>query len=183
MTGTRSPWLRRGLVALVLASALGAGIGLRWALGRGGTLPAEAIAALYGTSLPDAAGAPQSLAQYRGKLLVVNFWATWCAPCIGEMPDLQKIQDEYAARGVNTVGIAIDRADAVRDFQQHNAIRYPLLVAGLGGSELLRMLGNDQGALPYTAVLGPAGELVAQHLGAVSPDELRHWLDSQLKHS
>ena len=99
------------------------------------------------------------------------------------MPDLQKIQDEYAARGVSTVGIAIDRADAVREFQLRGTVHYPLLVADALGSELVRRLGDDGGALPYTAVLDASGAVVVRHLGAIEPAELRRWLDQELKHS
>ena len=140
-----------------------------------------AIAALFATRFTDADEAPHALADYRGKLLVVNFWATWCGPCKAEMPDLQKVQDDYGARGVEIVGIAIDRAEAVRDFRHDNPIRYPLLIGGVGGATLARGLGDGEGALPYTAVFDRSGGLIEQHLGALNLADLRRLLDDRLR--
>src|SRR5581483_1569563 len=101
-------WMGRALAGLV---ALGAGVylGAR-------TTHAEDAAALMALSLPDVSGTPQSLAQWRGKVVVVNFWATWCAPCREEMPEFVKAQQEYGARGLQFVGIAVDDADKVSKF-------------------------------------------------------------------
>jgi thiol-disulfide isomerase/thioredoxin len=167
--------------ALAAAIAIGAGIGWRLWQERREDSDRAAAAAVYAIRLPDSDDQARDLAAYRGRVLVVNFWATWCGPCRDEMPDLQKIEDEYGPRGVEIVGIAIDRADAVRDFRRSTAIRYPLLVADLGGAELARQLGDADGALPYTAVLGRSGTIVERHLGAVDPTTLRHWIEAQLQ--
>ena len=172
-----SPRLRWPLLLACATIAVAAGVAA--SLYAGGA-DREAAATLFATRLPDDEGTSRELADYRGRVLVVNFWATWCGPCIQEMPELQKIQDEYRSRGVEIIGIAIDRADAVRTFRQAGTIRYPLLVAGIGGSDLLREMGDSEGALPYTAVLSRSGKIAQRHLGAVKGSDLRHWLDQQI---
>lgn len=143
------------------------------------TAPVE-TAVLFAQSFNDANGDLQPMDQWQGRLLVVNFWATWCAPCIEEMPDLQKVQVEYAARGVTTVGIAIDNASAVKRFRDEQNVGLPLLVAGAAGTELVRQLGNASGALPYTVLVDRSGIVVQSKLGRLHESELRAWLDAAL---
>ena len=144
------------------------------------TQKAPAATALFAQSFNDAEGRMQPMNQWQGGLLVVNFWATWCAPCIEEMPDLQKVQAEYATRGVTVIGIAIDNAAAVKRFRDEQNVRLPLLIAGAAGTELVRQLGNPMGALPYTVLVDRSGHMVRAKLGRVRADELRSWLDSQI---
>lgn len=143
------------------------------------TAPVSA-APIFAQSFNDADGQLQPMNQWRGGLLVVNFWATWCAPCIEEMPDLQKVQAEYANRGVTIVGVAIDNAIAVKRFRDEQSVRLPLLIAGAAGTELARELGNVSGALPYTVLVDRSGSVVQAKLGRLRPSELRSWLDSRL---
>lgn len=174
---TRRQWLLLGLTA-VGAGGLGA-----WLSQRRVTPTAvadSAAAVLFAASFPDADGTMQPLSQWRGKLLVVNFWATWCPPCVEEMPDLQAARDAYRARGVEIIGIGIDNADKIRAFRDRMKLTLPLLVAGAGGSELGRTLGNPAGALPYTALIDRDGRVVQRKLGQIKPAELRAWLDAQL---
>jgi peroxiredoxin len=109
----------------------------------------------------------------------VNFWATWCAPCVEEMPDLQRTHDEFASRGVRVVGLGIDSPSALKRFREEHRLSLPLFAAGAGGSELARALGNSSGALPFTVLLDRNGRIVRSHLGQVRPAELRAWLDAQ----
>lgn len=134
--------------------------------------------ALFAQSFNDANGDLQPMNQWQGRLLVVNFWATWCAPCIEEMPDLQKVQGEYAERGVTIVGIAIDNASAVKRFRDEQNVDLPLLVAGAAGTELARQLGNASGALPYTVLLDHSGRITQSKLGRLHASQLRAWLDA-----
>lgn len=138
-------------------------------------------AALFAHTFSDADGQPRPMAQWQGSYLVVNFWATWCAPCVEEMPDLQNVQTEYANRGVAVVGLAIDSAPAVKRFRDELRLQLPLLVAGAGGSELIRQLGNPAGALPYTVLIDQRGHIVQSRLGRLHAAELRLWLNQQLK--
>jgi thiol-disulfide isomerase/thioredoxin len=171
-------WLIATGVAVVAGAA---GFGVQQWLEARAHARHDAEAAIFAIKLTDADDAPHSLDEFRGRVLVVNFWATWCGPCLAEMPDLQKVQDEYGARGVDVVGIAIDRPDAVREFRRANAIRYPLLIGGAGGAALARQLGDGEGALPYTAIFDKSGAIVEQHLGQLDPTQLRGWLDARLR--
>lgn len=176
MTSRVRAWLAMLAVA-ALAAGAGAGLAL-WRLQ--GEAPApEASAALFGLTLPDPDGRPQALAQWRGRPLVINFWATWCAPCVEEMPDLQRVRDEYRARGVEIVGLGIDTADRIRAFRDDLRLTLPLLAAGAQGSEIARAFGNTAGALPYTVLIAADGRVVQRRLGRIKPEELRRWLDAQ----
>src|ERR1700676_2369882 len=106
--------------------------------------------ALFSLSLPDTSGRQQSLAQWRGKVVVVNFWATWGAPCREEMPEFVKIQRELGPKGLQFVGIAIDQAEKVEQFASELDLNYPALIGGYAVVELSKTLGNPLSALPFT---------------------------------
>lgn len=168
---------RRWLMAGAGLGALLAGAGVAWWRYRPEGPDASA---LYERIFDDVDGRPQPLSQWRGRWIVLNFWATWCAPCVEEMPTLQRIAREYGGRGVAVVGIGIDNARAIRQFKEELKLDLPLLVAGAGGSELARQLGNPSGALPYTVLVSPQGRIEQTHLGLLKPELLRSWLDSRL---
>lgn len=154
-----------GVVALLLG-ALAAVLLLRDA-----EQPADA-GSLLAIALPDLDGREQPLAQWRGKLLVVNFWATWCAPCREEMPMFVKLQAEQGARGLQFVGIAVDEAPKVREFATEIGLNYPSLIGGFGAMELSRTFGNRVMALPFTVIIGRDGRIVMTQLGPVKPQQL-----------
>jgi len=135
----------------------------------------EDVRAVYALELPDAAGRSHAVAGYRGKPLVVNFWATWCPPCVKEMPDLDALHKRYAQ--VQFLGIGIDTAANIRQFSEKIPVGYPLLVAGPSGIELLRRLGNPAGGLPFTVVFDAQGQVARRILGQVQPDDLARTLD------
>lgn len=137
-----------------------------------------AVQALYKTSLPDAAGAQRSLAQYRGKPMVVNFWASWCAPCVKEMPTLSELQRQYAKKGITFVGIGVDSPKNVSQFLGKVKVDYPVYVAGFGGTDLARQFGNSAGGLPFTIVIDKAGHVRYTKLGEVDPAKLGATLDA-----
>jgi len=174
-----------GLAALLfVASLVLAWLALRAAapaaLSPPPVVPAQAVHALLDAALPDADGKSQAFAQWRGRLLVVNYWATWCTPCRDEMPALARLQTRYGARGVQIIGVAIDDADKVRDFARAHPMNYPLLVADRAGNEQMRALGNQAMGLPYTIVIDRAGQLSAATLGRVHEDALIKLLDAML---
>ncbi len=170
---------RRLLLAATAFGALAIGASVAWwrAAPRGSG--AEATV-LFAASFDDADGVVRPLAQWRGRPLVVNFWATWCAPCVEEMPMLDRVRDEYHGRGVEIIGIGIDSADRIRAFRNRLGLRLPLLVAGAEGGELSRTLGNDAGVLPYTVLVSPAGTIGLQRVGQINRDQLEAWLDDAL---
>ena len=130
-------------------------------------------ATVFGVSLPDTTGRQQSIGQWKGKVLVVNFWATWCVPCRDEMPEFVKAQTEFGARGVQFVGIAVDDVAKVKDFAVELGLNYPALIGGYGAIELSKSLGNRIGALPYTLFIDRAGRISRAHLGPLKPAELQ----------
>ena len=159
---------KRVIVGTVAALALAAGIAVALF-----DRAAPDTTALLALSLPDPAGQPQPLAQWRGKVLVVNFWATWCAPCREEMPDLVRTQTEYGAKGLQIVGIAVDNVDKVQQFAKEMKLNYPALIGGYGAMDLSKDLGNSLVALPFTLVLDRQGKVAYTHLGPVKPDKFR----------
>jgi thiol-disulfide isomerase/thioredoxin len=164
-----APRLRNRIAfGITAVLALAAGIGLAIF----DRTPADTTA-LLALSLPDASGQPQPMAQWRGKVLVVNFWATWCAPCREEMPDFVRAQKEYGAKGLQIVGIAVDNADKVQQFSKELGLNYPALIGGYGAMDLSREMGNNLVALPFTLVLDRQGKLAYTHLGPVKADKFR----------
>jgi peroxiredoxin len=129
--------------------------------------------ALFSLSLPDTSGRQQSLSQWRGKVVVVNFWATWCAPCREEMPEFVRAQREFGPRGLQLVGIAVDEPEKVVQFAKELGLNYPALIGGYGAIELSKTLGNQLGALPFTIVIDRTGAVARTHLGPFKSDKLR----------
>jgi thiol-disulfide isomerase/thioredoxin len=135
--------------------------------------PSAPVQALYAQSLPDASGAQQALAQWKGKAMVLNFWAPWCAPCVEEMPELSQLQKEYAGKNLQVIGIGIDSPNNIAEFAKKFNIAYPVYVAGITGTELSRQFGNKAGGLPYTVLIGADGQIKKTYLGRLKFEQLR----------
>lgn len=153
------------LYALAALLALGIGVGVARHIYTPDTSKTSAPEALWATRLPDQMGTPHTLSQWRGKVLVLNFWATWCAPCREEIPDFIALRGQYHARNVEFLGIAIDALAPVKAYASEMNISYPVLIGEGPALELARALGNPTGALPYTIVIDPAGNIIHRHLG------------------
>ena len=138
----------------------------------GGQTTAASLDALWAAQLKDLSGRPVNLTAYKGKPLVVNFWASWCAPCIEEMPDFQRASQTSIGKGVQFVGIGIDSADKMRPFADKLGITYVLLESGAQGLDLIRASGNPSGALPFTLIVDRAGLPVVKKLGKLDYAEL-----------
>lgn len=128
--------------------------------------------ALFAATFPDTAGKMQPIAQWRGRVLVVNFWATWCPPCRDEMPELSALQDKLGPRGLTVAGISIDDIVKMQAFAHELPVSYPLLAADFEAMTLAEGLGNDKGILPYTVVLDREGRRVQQYFGRIDPERL-----------
>jgi thiol-disulfide isomerase/thioredoxin len=139
---------------------------------RAGEGSAGANSALRSATLIDLAGRPRRLTEWLGRILVCNFWATWCAPCREEIPMLMAVRGKYAPSGVEIIGIAIDNAAKVGDFAASFSISYPVLLAEADGLDLMRKLGNATGGLPYTVVVDRQGSVVDRKLGAFHQGDL-----------
>lgn len=173
--------MKRRSIWMAGAGAAAAAAGLGWQLWRGGTGTRaaaaldEPTAAFWRASFPRPDGSPLAMATLRGRPLVLNFWATWCAPCIREMPELDRFAKQFATRGGQVLGLAVDNAAAVNEFLARAPVSYAIGLAGFEGSALSHQLGNSAGALPYTAVFNRQGVVVQRKLGESSVEELTAW--------
>jgi thiol-disulfide isomerase/thioredoxin len=141
----------------------------------------EEQALLGGASFHDLEAKPRKLSEWRGKVLVCNFWATWCTPCREEIPMLVGLRGKYEPKGLEIVGIAIDNMAKVLDFSASYKISYPILIAEAGGLDLMRGLGNQGGGLPYTVVTDRNGGVVHRKLGLLKQAELEPMIQSLLR--
>jgi len=119
--------------------------------------------------------APIKMASWRGRPLLLNFWATWCVPCVVEMPLLDRFARDQPPRGWQVLALAVDQPDPVRRFIAERTLTLPVAVAGAIGLELSRQLGNGGGGLPFTAAFDSTGAAVRRRLGAVSAELLAEW--------
>jgi thiol-disulfide isomerase/thioredoxin len=168
MDRRRRNWLFAGVGAGF--AALGAGLAWWRIAPREST--SSAVELLLAQTMPDAAGQPFDFRALRGTPLVVNFWATWCAPCVDEMPELSDMHTELAPKGVTVIGIGIDSAANIAQFSKKLPVSYPLVVAGMNGTELARQFGNPTGALPYTVLIDRQGRVAHRILGRVKIEPL-----------
>ena len=129
-----------------------------------------------------AAGASKELAtaDFRGKPLLVNFWATWCPPCVKELPELAQFHREFQKEGWQVLGLAVDAPTPVREFLQKLPLDFPQGLAGLVGTELTRSLGNNQGGLPFSVAFAANGRVMWRKLGATNLEELRQLAQGKL---
>ncbi|MGD2140835.1 MAG: TlpA disulfide reductase family protein [Burkholderiales bacterium] len=128
---------------------------------------------LLAASLPDLSGTPQTIGNWKGKVLVVNFWATWCPPCLEEIPIFVRLQRQMGEQGLQFVGIAVDKHDKVAAFVRENGVNYPVMIGQLDAIELAESAGNTSGGLPYTLVFDREGRIVSRHAGAMTEQELK----------
>jgi thiol-disulfide isomerase/thioredoxin len=182
--------MNRNFLSIAIIAVLSAGLGLYF--GAKGTpsapssmaaatvpaaAPASPVENLYSLSLPDLNGQPQALAQWRGKPLVINFWATWCPPCVKEIPELVSLHAQLAQndapKDIQLIGIGVDTAPHIAQFAADHQITYPLYVAGVDGTELSRQLGNETGGLPFTVLIGRDGKIKKSYLGLIDFKRLR----------
>jgi thiol-disulfide isomerase/thioredoxin len=141
-------------------------------LALGFSLPVQAAGPLDKAKLTLVSGQAAAFAPFQGRLTVVNFWATWCAPCRQEMPMLSAQSVKLAAKGIKTVGIALDQPEQVQAFLKQTAVSYPILMSDGDGIAVMRELGNKSGGLPYTVILNAQGKPVKQLLGILDEKAL-----------
>ena len=139
-----------------------------------GIIPAEAsgVPALYAATFPDQEGKAQALSQWRGKIVLVNFWATWCPPCKEEMPELSEFQEKYRDRNLVVLGISTDDVAKIREFSQASPTRYPLLAGDFEAMALAESLGNTKGVLPFSVLIGPDEGVLRIYFGRLDMGKL-----------
>ena len=168
----RRHWLYAGTGGVAAAAGLG------WQLLRkpaAGAAPDKAALAFWQMNFTQPDGQLLAMASLRGTPLVLNFWGTWCPPCVKEMPEIDRFARQFATRGGRVLGLAVDNPTAVKLFLARAPVSYTIGLAGFDGSDLSRQLGNSSGALPFTAVFNRQGAVVQRKLGESSFDELNNW--------
>jgi len=167
---------RRGFLyaGVAMAAAL-AGAGLAWRRWSPDPGPSDGSPALWTLSFDTPSGGKLEMQSLRGKPLLLNFWATWCPPCVEELPLLDAFFRENSAKSWQVIGLAIDQPSAVKAFLARTPVSFPVGLAGLGGSELSKELGNLTGGLPFSVVIGSAGKVLQRKIGRVNPAELDQW--------
>lgn len=171
---------RRNLLYLGAAGVAGlAGMGAAWLkyepqkLTSGQTNALQDIFWAMSFDTPD--GQPQAMSSFRGKPLLLNFWATWCPPCVEELPLLDAFYQAQKAKGWQVLGLAVDQPSAVRKWLQAKPLSFAVGMAGLNGTDLSKSLGNLAGSLPFTVVFGASGALLHRKTGKVSEEDLMQW--------
>jgi len=172
MTGARS---RRGWLAAAVGLAFaGAGVGLVWRRSRQQAVTLSAAEAEFWRQQfrqPD--DAVLAMAAFHGKPLLVNFWATWCPPCVEELPLLNAFYRQNAAKRWQVLGLAVDQVAPVQRFLAQRLLDFPVALAGFAGVELSRALGNPKGSLPFSVVFDASGAIVYRKLGKLSEVDLQ----------
>lgn len=182
----RRKWLSAALGTVAGLAALGWGLKLglrREEAAQAPSAPVSEAAQAFWTAefeRPEG-GELLRVASLRGQPLLVNFWATWCAPCVKELPDIAQFQREFAPLGWRVLGLAVDAPTPVREFLKKLQLDFPQGMAGLTGTTLAGTLGNTQGGLPFTVAFDAQGEILWRKLGATTLDELRQ-LPLKIKH-
>ena len=178
----RRSWLLAGTGAA--AAAVGVGWQLRresarvaapTAAATSAAGPADSVQALWAMRFEQPNGGTLLMSTLRGQPLLLNFWGTWCPPCVKEMPELDQFARQHKARGWNVVGLAVDNLKAVRVFLARQPVSYAIGMAGFEGSELTRTLGNTQGGLPFTVAFDRQGAVLRRKAGATTLEELASW--------
>lgn len=178
------PTGRRRLLTLGVAAAAGlAGGGVAWWRQANGpdaspptaTASADDLAALWALRVARPEGGELVLADLRGQPLLINFWATWCPPCVREMPELDRFHRSFGPKGWQVLGLAIDGPTPVREFLGRVKVGFAIGLAGLDGTELVRQLGNPQGGLPFTVMISAQGRVLQRKMGETHFDELAGW--------
>ena len=159
-----------GLILIAVAVlALGGGI-----IARGLLSPTDQTSAksLPDFTLPDVSGQPHAISEWQGKLRVINFWATWCGPCLKEIPEFIELQNHYADKGLQFIGVAIDSPEAVATYLSTININYPILVGDMPAISIAHELGNHIDAVPFTVIVNQQGQIIHQHAGEFSKEQL-----------
>ncbi len=171
--------MRRSLLIALALSLIAVGIvgfGALWAAREDGAQPSgrvgEQLAQLPAFRLPGLDGEPIDSADWQGRVVVINYWATWCPPCRTEMPYFIEAHDKYGSLGLQVVGIAIDQPNLVQDFVDVYNIDFPVMIGGVEGMKLSEKMGNRFDSLPFTAIYDRDGNAVAAQAGAISREQL-----------
>lgn len=129
--------------------------------------------AFFSQQWRNTAGKTENLTQWKGQILVLNFWASWCAPCVEEMPELSALQEKWGNQPIKIIGIGVDSLENIQHFQKQYRIQFPLYAAGMDGIDIARSLGNKTMGLPFTAIISPKGNIVKTYSGRLKMEQLQ----------
>lgn len=174
----RRPLLKTASLVMAAGAATALGAYVAWRQSPSTPAPEAAVAGFWSLNLPDPRGQSLAMKSFASRPLVVNFWATWCPPCIEEMPELSALHTELKPTGVQFLGIAIDSPKQVEAFAVRSPVSYPLVVAGMNGTELGRQFGNASGMLPFTVLIDRHGRILQRIPGRVRLPDLRSGIDA-----
>jgi thiol-disulfide isomerase/thioredoxin len=163
--------MRRETPAAVPAAA-GAPSAASAALAAPATPPEDA---LWQAKFTQPNGQVLAMSSWRGQPIVLNFWATWCPPCLKEMPEIDRFAKQFAAQGGRVLGLAVDNPSAVAAYLARTPVSYAIGLAGFEGTELSRQLGNSNGGLPFTVAIHRQGHVAHRRLGETNVAELTAW--------
>jgi thiol-disulfide isomerase/thioredoxin len=167
---------RTAMFAGVATAATLAGTAIAWKRNALHEMAPTAKQALWASEFAMPSGEMLRLSSLQGRPLVINFWATWCPPCVEEMPLIDAFYRQNKQYGWQVVGLAIDQPSRVRQFLSQFPMSYTIGLAGLGGTELGKLLGNEQSSLPFTVVLDQEGRLKQRKLGKLTPEDIQNWV-------
>ena len=173
----------RLILALAVLAAILGGIAQHWhqmppAQSGDSSLVGHPLPALI---LPDLEGQPHAFSDYRGRRLLLNFWASWCGPCLDEMPALDQAQKKFGEHDAIVLGIAMDEPDRVRAFLAAHPVSYPILLGQLEAPSTSRQLGDEREILPFSVLADANGRIIATHAGVLSHAQLEQWLSPTTK--
>jgi thiol-disulfide isomerase/thioredoxin len=161
----------------VLVAAAAAGFLLQERQARDATPGTAAPERTVAFTLPDLEGEPRSIDEWRGKVRLVNFWATWCAPCRREIPLLKQAQAEHGADNLQVIGVAVDNAEDVIAYAENADFNYPILVGQDDAMAAAEASGVAFIGLPFTLVVAPGGELIKAHIGEIVAEQIEQIVD------
>ena len=167
---------RRRLLLAVASVATLVGAGFAWRNSQPEAVH-SAEAGLWDLKFSTLEGGLMQMAALRGKPLVINFWATWCPPCIDELPLISSFYQQKSSKGWQVLGLAVDQLEPVKHFLAHTPVTFPVVMAGMSGIELSRSLGNLSGALPFTVVFGSNGQVSYRKMGRLTAEDMRYWTE------
>ncbi len=166
---------RRGVLLGAGVAALAAGAGAAWWMRRGEPPQSPALQAFWAAESERPEGGALQMAEFRGRPLLVNFWAPWCPPCVEELPLIDGFFRQHGAKGWQVLGLAVDRTPAVQAFLGRTPVSFPVGIVGLPGLSLVKAMGNTSGGLPFTLVLDAGGNVHERKMGQITAADLQRW--------